>query len=107
MPVSGSVRLGGSDVKRPDCGVTSRARMRENRRAIERDQIVAARDVADFDNFARPEVADSRKAESGTPNAPSKQFEVSIVKRCGNLSSKITPKGMAQAVRIPNIVGPI
>ena len=70
MPVAGSVRLGGSDVKRPDCGVTSRARMRENRRAIERDQIVAARDVADFDNFARPEVADSRKAESGTPNAP-------------------------------------
>jgi hypothetical protein len=74
MPVPGSVRLGGSDVKRPGCGVTSRARMRENRRAIERDQIVAARDVADFDNFARPEVADSRKAESGTPNAPSKQF---------------------------------
>ena len=49
--------------ERPGCGVTSRARMRENRRAIERDQIVAARDVADFDNFARPEVADSRKAE--------------------------------------------
>jgi hypothetical protein len=46
----------------------------DDRRAIERDQIVAARDVADFDNFARPEVADSRKAESGTPNAPSKQF---------------------------------
>jgi hypothetical protein len=92
MPVPGSC-LGGSDVKRPDCGVTSRAWMRENRRAIERDQIVAARDVADFDNFARPEVADSRKAESGTPK-PVKAVLSFHYERCGNLSSKITPKGL-------------
>jgi len=73
MPVPGSVRLGGSDVKRPDCGVTSRARMRENRRAIERDQIVAARDVADLTTSPGPRspIRGRQKAGPLTPRQSS------------------------------------
>jgi hypothetical protein len=64
MPVPGSLRLGGSDVKRPDCGVTSRARMRENRRAIERDRIVAARDVAEL-SVKNPEAVEQGGGAAG------------------------------------------